>query len=86
MFYMRIENNTYHPTKGSLADSWLSFLTRWGVLSLTEHTEFTEVLSTRINSWKVFSLTEHTDFTELFHQRFEPTERLRHTEFTERYC
>ena len=58
---MRIENNTYHPTKGSLADSWLSFLTRWGVLSLTEHTEFTEVLSTRINSWKVFSLTEHTD-------------------------
>ena len=43
MFYMRIENNTYHPTKGSLADSWLSFLTRWGVLSLTERTEFTEV-------------------------------------------
>ena len=39
---MRIENNTYHPTKGSLADSWLSFLTRWGVLSLTERTEFTE--------------------------------------------
>ncbi|SNR70064.1 hypothetical protein SAMN06265364_10545 [Prevotella jejuni] len=35
---MRIENNTYHPTKGSLADSWLSFLTRWGVLSLTERT------------------------------------------------
>ena len=58
---MRIENNTYHPTKGSLADSWLSFLTRWGVLSLTERTEFTEVLSTRINSWKVFSLTERTD-------------------------
>ena len=30
------------------------------------------------------SLTELTDFTELFNQRFEPTERLRHTEFTER--
>ena len=30
-----------------------------------------------------FSLTELTDLTELFHQRFEPTERLRHTEFTE---
>ena len=33
----------------------------------------------------VFSLTELTDLTELFNQRFEPTERLRHTEFTERY-
>ena len=30
-----------------------------------------------------FSLTDHTDLTELFHQRFEPTEGLRHTEFTE---
>ena len=32
---------------------------------------------------KVFSLTELTDLTELFNQRFELTERLRHTEFTE---
>ena len=31
------------------------------------------------------SLTEHTDVTELFHQRFEPTERLRHTEVTEAF-
>ena len=36
--------------------------------------------------WGVFSLTELTDLTELFHPRFELTERLRHTEFTERYC
>ena len=36
--------------------------------------------------WVVFSLTERTEFTELFGARFEPTERLRHTEFTERYC
>ena len=32
------------------------------------------------------SLTELTEFTELFGARFEPTEGLRHTEFTERYC
>ena len=38
-------------------------------------------------SRRVFlSLTEHTDLTELFYQRFEPTEGLRHTEYTERYC
>ena len=35
---------------------------------------------------KVFSLTERTEFTEPFCARFEPTEGLRHTEFTERYC
>ena len=35
---------------------------------------------------KVFSLTELTDLTELFHPRFELTERLRHTDITERYC
>ena len=32
-----------------------------------------------------FSLTEHTEFTEHLGARFELTERLRHTEFTERY-
>ena len=32
-----------------------------------------------------FSLTELTDLTELFHQRFELTEGLRHTEFTEAF-
>ena len=30
-----------------------------------------------------FSLTERTEFTEHFCAQFEPTERLRHTEFTE---
>ena len=35
---------------------------------------------------EVFSLTERTEFTEVFGTRFELTERLRHTEFTERYC
>ena len=30
-----------------------------------------------------FSLTERTEFTELFGAHFEPTEGLRHTEFTE---
>ena len=33
-----------------------------------------------------FSLTERTEFTELFGAYFEPTERLRHTENTERFC
>ena len=38
-------------------------------------------------SQRVFlSLTELTDLTEFFHQRFESTERLRHTDITERYC
>ena len=32
------------------------------------------------------SLTDLTDLTELFHPRFEPTEGLRHTDITERYC
>ena len=35
--------------------------------------------------WGVFSLTELTDLTEHFNQRFELTERLRHTDITERY-
>ena len=32
-----------------------------------------------------FSLTELTDLTDPFCARFEPTERLRHTDITERY-
>ena len=32
-----------------------------------------------------YSLTERTEFTELFGAHFEPTERLRHTEFTEAF-
>ena len=34
---------------------------------------------------EVFSLTELIDLTEIFNQRFDPTEGLRHTEFTDRY-
>ena len=37
------------------------------------------------NTLGSFSLTELTDLTEHFNQRFELTEGLRHTEFTERY-
>ena len=33
--------------------------------------------------WGGFSLTERTEFTEVFGAHFEPTEGLRHTEFTE---
>ena len=32
-----------------------------------------------------FPLTERTEFTEPFGAHFEPTERLRHTEFTEAF-
>ena len=35
--------------------------------------------------WIGFSLTEHTERTEPFGARFEPTEGLRHTEFTEAF-
>jgi len=36
-----------------------------------------------LSRWGVFSLTERTEITELFGAHFEPTEGLRHTEFTE---
>ena len=62
------------------------FETRWGVFSLTDLTDLTEHFSALFNSWGLFSLTEHTEFTEHFAHSFEPTEGLRHTEFTERYC
>ena len=39
-----------------------------------------------LSQWGGFSLTELTDLTECFHQRFDPTEGLRHTDITERYC
>ena len=35
--------------------------------------------------WGFYSLTERTEFTEPFCARFEPTERLRHTEVTEAF-
>ena len=39
-----------------------------------------------LSCWWGFSLTEHTDLTEHIFARSELTERLRHTENTERYC
>ena len=39
-----------------------------------------------LSRWEGFSLTERTEFTEHLGAHFELTERLRHTEFTERYC
>ena len=39
-----------------------------------------------LSRWGALSLTEPTEFTEPFGAHFEPTERLRHTENTERYC
>ena len=65
------------------------FLSRWGVLSLTEHTKFTEVLSARVNSWVSFSLTERAKFTEVLSARinswgsFSLTE---YTDLTEPFC
>ena len=38
-----------------------------------------------LSHWGVLFLTEHTEFTEYFCAQFEPTERLRHTEVTERF-
>ena len=38
-----------------------------------------------LSRWGVFSLTERTEFTEVFGAHFEPTEGLRHTEFTEAF-
>ena len=61
------------------------YLSRRIFFSLTELTDLTERYYALFNSWGVFSLTELTDLTEHFSQRFEPTERLRHTDITERY-
>ena len=49
-----------------------------GVFSLTEDIPFS-------HAGYFFSLTENTEVTEVFGAHFEPTERLRHTEFTERF-
>ena len=38
-----------------------------------------------LSRWEGFSLTERTELTEHFGAHFEPTERLRHTEFTEAF-
>ena len=47
--------------KGSFADSWLSFLTRWGVFSLTERTEFTEVFGAHFEHTEGLRHTENTE-------------------------
>ena len=44
------------PRKGSFADSWLSFLTHWGVFSLTERTEFTELLAHSLSPQNAFGI------------------------------
>ena len=45
-----------------------------------------EIVGSIFLSRRVFlSLTDLTDLTEHFHQRFDPTEGLRHTDITERY-
>ena len=46
---------------------------------------FCERKIVRCSQWGVLSLTERTEFTEPFGAHFEPTERLRHTEFTEAF-
>ena len=53
------------PRKGSFADSWLSFLTRWGVFSLTERTEFTEVFGTHFEPTERLRHTEVTEACQL---------------------
>ena len=56
-----------------------------GILFLIESIPFSHggyfFLSQRV----FLSLTDLTDLTEPFCARFEPTERLRHTEITERF-
>ena len=62
-------------------------LLAWGVevFSLTLRNSFSHRRHSFF-SWRTFlSLTDLTDLTEPFHQRFDPTERLRHTEFTEAF-
>ena len=55
----------------------------WVVLSLTVGSFFSHKGYLFLSRRVFFSLTEHTEFTEFFAHCFEPTERLRHTEFTE---
>ena len=52
----------------------------WGVGRFFSHKKHSY-----LSWWIFFPLTERTEFTEFFGARFEPTERLRHTENTERY-
>ena len=67
----------------SLLDAMCSVLLCFSVRKRILETCGGEVFLSR---WIGLSLTEHTEFTELFGAHFEPTEGLRHTEFTERFC
>ena len=62
------------------------FLTRRKSFSRTEDVFFSHGGCLFLTRRMSFSLTELTDLTEHFNQRFELTDRLRHTDFTERYC
>ena len=61
------------------------FLSRRIFLSLTESIFLSHGGNLSLSQRVFLSLTEHTDVTEPFHQRFEPTERLRHTDVTEAF-
>ena len=61
------------------------FLSRRIFLSLTKSIFLSHGGNLSLTQRVFLSLTEHTDVTELFHQRFEPTERLRHTDITEAF-
>ena len=64
---------------------WGCLCGAWGVFSLTLRNSFSHRRHSFF-SWRTFlSLTDLTDLTEPFHQRFDPTEGLRHTEFTEAF-
>ena len=64
---------------------WGCLCGAWGVFSLTLRSSFSHRRHSFFSWWTFLSLTDLTDLTEPFHQRFDPTERLRHTEFTEAF-
>ena len=61
------------------------FFSRRVVLSRMEDILFSHREYLSLSQRVFLSLTELTYLTELFHQRFESTERLRHTDITERF-
>ena len=67
----------------SFSHSGEFFLSQRVSLSLTEGIFFSHKGYLFLSQRVFFSLTERTEFTELFGARFELTEGLRHTEFTE---
>ena len=61
------------------------FLSQRVSFSLTEEIFLSHRGNLSLSQRVFLSLTELTDLTEFFHQRFDPTERLRHTDITERF-